>query len=62
MLVSLLAKLTGKDRHYNDVALFHVRSLPLPNQIIAQSTWNESAEQEKQLDINFVGVGVDDLQ
>ena len=38
--------------------LFQVRTSPPPNQIIAQSAWNESAEQEKQFDIRFVVVGV----
>ena len=46
--------MSGNDRHDNGVA----PSPPSPNQIIAQSAWNESAEQEKQFDISFVGVGV----
>ena len=54
---SLLAKLTCKDRHGNGIAHFQVRTSTPPNQITAQSTWNELAEQERQFD----GGGSDDL-
>ena len=52
---------TAMTLHFSRCALH----LPAPpNQIIAQSAWNESAEQEKQFDICFLGVGVggDDLR
>ena len=48
---------TGKDRHTMTLRFFQRISPPL-NQIIAQSAWNESAEQQKQFDIRFMGVGV----
>ena len=53
--------MTGKIRHGNNVALLLVCTSPPPpppppNQITAQNTWNESAKQEKQFDIHFMGV------
>ena len=59
----LPVQLTGKDRYSNAFALFQVRTSPPPppNQIIVQSAWNESAEQEKLFDM-FCGGGGDDLR
>ena len=40
------------------MALDFSRCVLAPNDIIAQSAWKESAEQENQFYIRFVGVGV----